>query len=480
MHGKRRPCTLGVLSDGARRLYVAGLRGVLLHAPVLLLLAALTSCNSSDPPDTPPPGTDAGQTITGRERIGWDQRATNASQLNAFRYAIYVDGSRSEMADVSCAATSTDAGFACSGRLPAMAPGAHVLELAAFSSTDGGLVEGPRSPQLRVNVVGATSPAPTAPLLAGERITTNDDVTLEASLAAEALDLTDLAITTDGRLLVAERSGTVLVQAQGAEPFRTAVSSSDGELLALAPSPDFARTGHLFVIQASEGVFRLARYRLLEQQLIERMIVLPDVRASAQPSAALRFGPDAKLYAVFDDGGSRDAAASLSAWNGKVLRINPDGSTPDDMPAASPVFWNNIAAAGGLDWSPEGAALWIAERDTDGAERLRALITSGERPRRTGQRTSYLLPPPVGASSLAFYRGDIPSLRDDLFIAARTGGYLLRVRFDETDRMRVETTEKLLQGRLGEVRAVASLPDGALLVGTETAVWQLTPIRGPK
>jgi glucose/arabinose dehydrogenase len=142
------------------------------------------------------------------------------------------------------------------------------------------------------------------------------------------------------------------------------------------------------------------------------------------------------------------------------------------------VFWSGLAAPKGLDWSPDGGALWMAERGAEGVERIRALVTEGERPRRAGQRASYVLPGPVGASSLAFHRGvAIPQFRGDLFIAARDGGYLLRVRFDEQERTRAVTTEKMLEGRLGEVRAVLAGPDDALYVATANAVWRLIPNR---
>jgi glucose/arabinose dehydrogenase len=39
------------------------------------------------------------------------------------------------------------------------------------------------------------------------------------------------------------------------------------------------------------------------------------------------------------------------------------------------------------------------------------------------------------------------------------------------------TSEKLLEGMLGELRAVAVSPDGALYVATPSAVWRLTPRR---
>src|SRR5690606_32310076 len=75
---------------------------------LLLLLLALTGgCESNTPPPTPSPGPDpGGETITGRERIGWDQSAANPAELATFRYAIYVDGARSELGGVTCATSS--------------------------------------------------------------------------------------------------------------------------------------------------------------------------------------------------------------------------------------------------------------------------------------------------------------------------------------------------------------------------------------
>jgi glucose/arabinose dehydrogenase len=443
-------------------------------------MALAMGCGSSGDTEEPPPGSGGGETITGRERLGWDQASSSASVLNTYRFAIYVDGNRSEMADVTCGSNESASGFPCSGRLPAMGAGTHVLELAAF--TDNGTpVESARSAQLRVTVAGATAPVAANPLANGEHLVTVDGVELEATLVADDLvDVTDLALTQDGQLFVVQRDGRVVRLAGSSERVAASIGAADGEVLTLALAPDFARSGHIFVIQARQNVFRLTRHRLFEGQFIERMAVLPDVRASSNPTARLRFGPDGRLYAAFDDAGDRSAAAKLSEWSGKILRINPDGTTPDDQPAASPVLWSNVGSPGGLDWPREGRALWIAETGVDGVERLRALFSSGERPRRVGARTSYVLPPPVGAASLAFYRGDsIQAFRNDLFIAARTGGYVLRVRFDQTDPGRVVSTEKLLEGRITEPRAVVSSPDGALFIAMPNALWRLFPVHTP-
>jgi hypothetical protein len=120
--------------------------------PILFLLCiAIAACGQSSPPPpfvTPPGNT---ETIAGTERIGWDQRAADTVELATFRYAIYVDGARSELSDASCGNTASSAGFACTARLPRLSTGSHVLELASFV-VDGGTLESARSAALRVTV----------------------------------------------------------------------------------------------------------------------------------------------------------------------------------------------------------------------------------------------------------------------------------------------------------------------------------------
>jgi glucose/arabinose dehydrogenase len=446
-----------------------------------LLVALLTIGCGRTPPPTPSPGPGTGEAITGRERLGWDQPASSAAELATFRYAIYVDGARSEIADGNCGVTAGAGGFACSGRLPAMSNGSHTLELAAFFDA-GGIVESPKSAPLRVTVAAAAAPASATPLRPREIVTTRDGVRLETALVASGLDdVVDFALMPDGRLVIAERAGRVRVVAGGGviEALRgdPAAPAGDGGILALALDADVARSGHVFVIHTPPGAFRIVRYRLAGSTLAERMALIRDVPSSAEPSAALRAGPDGKIYAALDDGDDRDAAARLSEWSGKILRLNGDGGTPDDQPAASPIFWSGLEAPRGLGWAPDTATLWMAEQGREGMERVKALITGPERPRRAAQRASHALPQPLGARALAFYRGDdIREFRGDMFIAGEAG-YLLRVRFDTADPLRAITSERLLDGRIGPVRGVAVSAAGALYVAGESAIWRLTPPR---
>jgi hypothetical protein len=62
------------------------------------VLAWCGGCGDPTRPPTPEPNPGTGEMITGRERLGWTQRAENAAQLATFDYALYVDGSRRPLA----------------------------------------------------------------------------------------------------------------------------------------------------------------------------------------------------------------------------------------------------------------------------------------------------------------------------------------------------------------------------------------------
>lgn len=112
------------------------------------VLMCLLVCACGGSPESPPPGDS--ETITGSERFGWDQPASDAGELALFRYAIYVDDRRTDAIDVTCASTATNGRFACSSRLPVLASGSHTLQVAAFVVDGTDTRESSRSAAVRI------------------------------------------------------------------------------------------------------------------------------------------------------------------------------------------------------------------------------------------------------------------------------------------------------------------------------------------
>jgi hypothetical protein len=430
-------------------------------AAIVVLLCAAGCEKRPDPPSMPaPPG--GGETITGSERLGWDQQASNAAELGTFRYAIFVDGNRSEVAGVLCGTTAAAAGFPCSGGLPTMSAGSHALQLTAFFVRDGQTFESDRSATLNVVVSGATAERSAPTPVVGALIKVAGVTTFRTDRIVQGLERpTDLAIAPDRRVFVAEASSRVSIVS--GRTARTALEPMAGTtILALTLDPQFARTRYVYVVRAlvesTPAIVRLMRYREVGGTLGEAATLLDGVPASAeQPGAALRFGPDGKLYAAFE---------------GQVLRLNADGSTPRDQPSGRPIFAMGVTKPRGLDWDTDGR-LWIVDRN--GETRGERLLGFGSRPGpgvpHLTPAVSYPLPVPLGASSLAFHP------LGDLLLGAEFAAHVLRIRFEPTDRLRVLGTERLLEGNVDAVRAMASWSDGSVYLCTNGSLVVLVPAR---
>jgi glucose/arabinose dehydrogenase len=459
---------------------------------LLALLACFTlaSCGNQDPPPTPSQGqpSDAVQ-ISGGERLGWSQQAANPAELGTFQYAIYVDGVRSDLAGVTCGNTEGAAGFDCSAPLPRLSVGSHTIELASFVVDGSTTLESVRSSPLRVTMSGLAS-AVTAPT--SSAVLTAEHVSLRLGRVAEGLNLpSDLAFGPDGAIFVAERGGTVRVVRDGTRVPRPALDLSsdvelpEGGLLAIALDPKFEESGIAYTLHASrmsptdgDGLaFTLARFRVVRDIFGERAILLHRIPASHKgASGALRVGPDGKLYLALDTAADGRRAGSLASYNGKVLRLNTDATTPDDQAGLTPIYSLDHPLPRALDWQPSSGALWIVDESETAVGRLSAVAAENSRQKRAVVRVRYTLPADIGPSSAAFYRGSLMSVfRDNLFIAAETGRHLIRLQFDPLNSERIVSVERLLQDQIGAVRVVAAGPDGALYVGSDTALYRLAP-----
>ena len=129
----------------------------------LVLASLLASCSAAcdsgkTQPSQPPPGS-----ITGRERLGWDQQAPHADELREYSWALYVDGVPFVLTNATCGALSGEGpSAACVSPLPPLQPGQRTLELATRITAGGSMIESARSAPLVVTVAGSGTASATA------------------------------------------------------------------------------------------------------------------------------------------------------------------------------------------------------------------------------------------------------------------------------------------------------------------------------
>ena len=451
---------------------------------VLIACIAVSACDRREP-EAPDPGTASGDVrVSPGDRLGWTQQAVDSAEVASFQFALYVDGNRTTLGGVNCTAAATGSGFDCSGTLPTMSAGTHTIELASFVVDGSTVLESGRSAALRV-IVGGTTTSFSVP---STLVVTSEQVRLNLDPVAEGLQLpSDIAFAEDGTIFVAERSGVVRLVKDGvladtpALDLSPEITRNEGGLLAMALDRKFDENGFMFALYAVDAPrdgleFTLARFRFVDGVFGERAVLLDRTKASPNgPSGAVRVGTDGKLFVALDSASDGRIAGSFATYNGKVLRLNTDATTPDDQAGANPIYSLEHPQPLALDWQPASGTLWVVDRVGVDAGRLSAVVKDSAQSR-AAFRTSYALPPGTGATSAAFYSSDrIPIFKGNLFIAAEMGRQLIRLRFDRENPTKVESVEPMLQDQIGAVRVVAAAPDGAVYVATESVLYRLAP-----
>jgi len=161
---------------------------------------------------------------------------------------------------------------------------------------------------------------------------------------------TALEVTADGRLFVCEQTGTLRVIKNGkllAEPFVKLPVDATWErgLIGVTVAPGFPKTPYVFVCYVARTPYPhhvISRFTAAEDRAepgSEKILLEGDNQArlggdvpAGHQGGALHFGADGKLYIAIGEQTAGKPAQNLNSLLGKLLRINPDGSIPEDNP----------------------------------------------------------------------------------------------------------------------------------------------------
>ena len=349
---------------------------------------------------------------------------------------------------------------------------AALLGSSAFACAPGGGIAGP-----------ATSPPTAGPGIA------------ETVIQSGLIVPWEVAVAPDGRMFVTERPGTISVF-ESTSPMAKRIASTEvsgvramGEagLLGLALDPDFARNQLLYVCASrlDQGEWRneVLRYRATGSAItVDTTILRAGIVASGlHDGCRMHFGPDRKLWIATGDGGVAARAQDATSLNGKMLRINADGSIPVDNPtlkgqsAPSAVYALGLRNPGGFAFDPKSGTCFVADAGDQMQDEIDE-VTPGANfgwPAAVGPAGSargFIDPiwssgaSTIAVAGVAFLSGaDWGAWADSLVVATLKEQDLRRFTLAEG---RATEHEVLLNEKYGRLRAVTVAPDGALLVAT--------------
>jgi len=311
--------------------------------------------------------------------------------------------------------------------------------------------------------------------------------TFQVETVAEDLEVPwAIAFSPDGRIFVTERVGKLRVIEDGVlnpEPVKIFdVGFGEGGLLGIALDPNFEENHYLYLYYTYNNFLstfnKVARFTESDNKLSEEKILLDKIPgASYHDGGRIKFGPDGKLYITTGEAGIVANAQDLNSLGGKILRINSNGSIPNDNPFPnSPVYSLGHRNPQGLDWDPVTRKLVASEHGQSAHDEVN-VIESGKNygwPEVIGDETDPKYQSPLlhtgtetwAPSGAVFYNSkNIPEWENKYFIATLRGSHL-RMLDLELEENKVLSSIPLFEGEYGRLRDASIGPDGNLYLLT--------------
>ena len=310
-------------------------------------------------------------------------------------------------------------------------------------------------------------------------------------------------------MLVTERAGRLrlvrdgMLDPQEISGVPTVRTDGNGGLMDVAVHPQFDENRLVYLtytkpVGGGKGAPALARGRLEAGTLVDvrDLIVTEAYEGNSGLNGRVVFGRDGKVY-MSTGGRVTDVSQNPMSLRGKVLRLNDDGTVPDDNPFVKhddhrpEIYSFGHRNTLGLILHPVTGEIWQHENGPNGGDEINIVLAgrnygwpvvsfgrdySGARlyePTRDGMETPLVVwLPAIAAAGMAVYTGDqFPAWKGNVFVGSlREGGipgtgHLERIVFNEkTEELRRETMLTELRQRIREVRQG---PDGLLYVLTD-------------
>jgi glucose/arabinose dehydrogenase len=289
----------------------------------------------------------------------------------------------------------------------------------------------------------------------------------------------------DGTALFTERNGNLRAIQNGEllqEPLLTlGVGAGEGGLLGVAVDPDFEQNNYIYLYYTYTELIttsnKVVRYQVNDLTVTEDKVLIDGIPgASYHDGGRIQFGPDGKLYITTGEAGNPDLAQDLNSLGGKILRINSDGTIPEDNPwKDSPIYTIGHRNPQGIDWDESGN-LVATEHGQSAHDEINLIIPGANYgwPDVIGDETAEGLKNPIlhtgddtwAPSGAEFYNGDkIPQWSGKYFVATLRGSHLHMIDFD-LENNKIISHEKLFQDEFGRLRDVQTGPDGYLYILT--------------
>lgn len=264
-------------------------------------------------------------------------------------------------------------------------------------------------------------------------------------------------------------------------------------LLGMAVHPDLKQPYVFLDYTYKNGaaiLSKLVRYTYTADTLINPVTLLNDIPgATGHNGSRIVIAPDGKLVMSTGDGGKGENAQDQGSLNGKILRINTDGSIPADNPfPRSPVWSIGHRNPQGLAYDKRGL-LFSSEHGDAIEDELNVIKKGGnygwpfiegfcdtEKENAYCQTTMVTGPvkswtPVIAPADIAYYNSSaIPEWKNSILLVTLKTQSLRVLKLNE-DGNEVLSEKIYLDHEFGRLRGICVSPAGGVYVSTSNRDW---------
>ncbi|MDW0323679.1 MAG: PQQ-dependent sugar dehydrogenase [Nitrososphaeraceae archaeon] len=300
-------------------------------------------------------------------------------------------------------------------------------------------------------------------------------------------------ISKEGRIFISEKRGSIRVVDNGTlltEPVGDikAENIGDAGLLGLTLHPNFTQN-HLFYVYYtySNGTGLFNKVLMLKEsnnRIIDSKTILDGIPGNDyRDGGRIKFGLDGKLYVSTGDASIPELSQDLNSLAGKILRINEDGTVPQDNPFSnSAVYAYGFRNAQGLAWAPNSGALYSSDQGGAGNDEINLISPAKnygwphEECNSSGDDNRYTPPlvcfnPSLEPSGIAFAFSNKLGYQNHLIVATLKGSHLRDIDFDSGSQ------NTILVG-YGRIIDLVESEDGSIYVLTSNTDGRALPQQG--
>jgi glucose/arabinose dehydrogenase len=315
----------------------------------------------------------------------------------------------------------------------------------------------------------------------------------------------------DGSMLYTERSGELIHVVNGTKTEVQGVpevyARGQGGLLDIELSPDYSSTGWIYLSYSEEengegGNTTLIRARLEDDTLIdiERLFkAIPNSTRRQHFGGRIAFDGNGHVFLSLGERGDADNAQTTANTSGCIVRLNMDGSIPEDNPfvndaASRPEIWSyGHRNPQGLEFNPTTGDLMSTEHGPMGGDELNlvrpganygwpvitygknydgSIITEETKMDGMEQPQTYWVPS-IAPSSLMFVTSDkYPEWQGDALVGSLKFNYLVHVKLQGNK----VNDRKVELEKAGRIREIKEGPDGFIyLLIEQKGIFRLIP-----